>query len=248
MGQLFHDYLFAPLFNLLIWLYDVIPGHDIGLAIIALTLVIRLILFPLSRKAIRSQKELQALQPKLKELQERFKDKRDELARATMALYKEHKINPLAWLAPALVQIPIILALYQTFQAGLSDQSLNFLYPFVANPGQISHLMFGIFDLSKPSVYLAVAAGLAQFLHLRLTHLYRNVPATKPSANQDAMQQGLQSMQKNMTFMFPVLTLVAALNFPAALALYWLATTIFTIAQEVYVHHSALQKQIIAKN
>src|SRR3989338_5853381 len=135
--NVFYESLYRPLFNLLIWLYDVIPGADIGFAIIALTVIVKLILWPLTNASLKSQKALQDLQPKLDALKEEHKGDKDKLAKAMMELYSKEKVNPLSSCLPILVQIPILIALYQVLSAGLKAESLSALYGFVQNPGTI---------------------------------------------------------------------------------------------------------------
>ena len=103
------------LFNTLVWLYDHLPGRDFGVAIIALTIIIRFILYPLSVKTIKSQRALQGLQPKLQEVQKKYKDDREKQAKETLNLYRQEKINPFAGLFLALIQFPILIALYRVF-------------------------------------------------------------------------------------------------------------------------------------
>src|SRR3989344_4198941 len=113
MSNLFQEILYRPIFNLLAFLYDIIPGNDLGVAIIILTLFIKFVFLPLSLKVVRSQKEMQVIQPKIKEIQEKFKNNKQAQAQATMELYKEHNVNPLSGCFPLLVQLPILIAVYR---------------------------------------------------------------------------------------------------------------------------------------
>lgn len=235
MGQLYHELLFRPLYNLLVGLYDLIPGQDIGLAIIILTLIIRFILWPLTLKALRSQKEIQQLQPKITELQQKLKDKREELARQTLALYREHKVNPFASIVPTIIQLVVLIALYQAFNAGFDEKSLSLLYSFVPNPGPVSHFMFGVFDLTKPSPALAVVAGAAQFIFSKLMFQMRLKPQPAQAPPDPTKPDMQRLMQTQMTYFLPVFTVVIGLSLPAALALYWIVTTVFSIGQEIYL-------------
>ncbi len=240
LGTLYHDLLFQPIFNLLVLFYTAIPGHDIGVAIILLTLLIRFILAPLSLKGLKSQKELQQLQPKLQEAQQKYKGQKEQLARATMALYKEHKISPFSSILPLIIQLPVLIALYQSFQAGFDTKALGpLLYSFTANPGAISHLMFGIFDLSKPSLELAVAAGAATFIQSKLMMKFRPMPATVAKPGEPNMQK---MMQTQMTYVMPFFTVFISMSLPAALALYWLVTTLFTIGQEFWLKYAFIHR------
>ena len=164
----FYIILYQPLFNSLILLYNYVPGHDFGIAIIILTLVIRIILFPLSVKAVRSQKALQKLQPKIQELQKKYKDNKESQAKEILDLYKTEKINPFSGLFLALIQLPILLALYKVFWGGLDPKSLIGLYSFVLNPGHINSLFLHIIDLSKANLVFAILAGLVQYFQTKM--------------------------------------------------------------------------------
>ena len=111
LGSLFHAILYQPIFNVLIALYNLIP--DFGVALIVLTILLRLALFPLSQKSIKSQKELSEIQPEIKKLQQQYKDDKQKQAQALMELYKEKKVNPMSGCLPLLIQLPILIALYQ---------------------------------------------------------------------------------------------------------------------------------------
>src|SRR3989338_8996787 len=202
MGDLYNQLLFQPIHNLLIWLHNILPGHDVGWAIIIITLLIRLILYPLSKKGLESQKALQILQPKMAELQKKYKDNREELARQTLALYKEHKVNPFASIGPMLVQLPVLIALYDVFNRGFKNETFSVLYSFVAAPESVNHFWFGVFDLSLPNLALGILAGVAQYY------------------------------QMQMMFMSPVMIAIFSFGLPAALPLYWLVSTLFTVGQE----------------
>ena len=128
MVHLFNVILYQPLYNILIWFYNVIPGHDIGLAILAVTILVKLILLPFSFQSVRSQKAMQELQPKLEALKNKFKGEKEKLAAETMKLYKENKVNPFSGCLPLLIQLPILIALYQVFLKGFDPGRLSFLY------------------------------------------------------------------------------------------------------------------------
>lgn len=219
---LYNEILYRPLFNGLIFLYNVIPGHDFGVAIIALTVVIRLILYPLSAKAVKSQKALQELQPKVKEVQQKYKNDKQRQGQALMELYKEHKINPASGCLTMLVQLPILLALLSVFRNGLKPESLTALYHFISNPGMINKMFLGFIDLSQRSIPLAILAGAAQFIQSKMM--------TPPSSGQT--NDFASSLNKQMVYMFPLLTVFIAISLPAGLSVYWVATTIFGIIQQ----------------
>lgn len=149
LGELFNTILYQPLFQALLWFYHYVP--DFGIAIIVLTIIIRLILYPLNQKALKSQKELSLLQPKIKETQNKYSNDKIKQGEVMMKLYKEHKINPFSSFLPILIQLPILIALFKVF----IDLSKN---------SQLINPMFlSLIDLSQRSIILSVLAGLTQF-------------------------------------------------------------------------------------
>lgn len=232
IGDFYRVVFYQPIFNLLVFLYNVIPGTDIGLAIIALTVIIRLILWPLSHQTLRSQRAMQALQPKLKEIQELHKGDKEKQARATMELYSKEKVNPLSSCLPLLVQLPFLFAIYQAMQAGLNQQ-IRLLYPFVQNPGTIEATFFGLINLAKSSIPLAVVAGLTQYWQTKVM-LGRQKPAVPALAGSAEKKEDMAAMMnKQMQYVMPAMTVLIGAGLPAGLALYWLLTNILTVGQQL---------------
>ena len=230
MSQLFHEIFYRPIFNLLIFLYNVIPGSDIGIAIILLTVIVKAVLWPLSQKALRSQKALTDIQPKMEALKKEYAQDKDKLAKELMALYSKEKVNPMSSCLPTLVQLPVFIALYQALSHGLQSNGFEALYGFVADPGKIEPFLFGMMDLSVASPYLAVAAGIAQFFQAKMM-ITKQPPKKVPGAQDEEM---LSMMNKQMLYMMPVLTVFISWKLPGGLALYWFVMTILTIAQQAY--------------
>ncbi|MBI4592022.1 membrane protein insertase YidC [Candidatus Uhrbacteria bacterium] len=234
MGEFFHTILSVPIFNLLVFLYNILPGSDIGFAIIALTVLIKLILWPFMSQSLRSQKAMQELQPKIEELKSKHADDREALAKAMMELYQKEKVNPLASCLPLLVQLPILIALYRVLLAGFGEQTLLELYPFVSNPGEINHIFFGVIDLSVASLYLAVLAGYFQFMQTRM--LITKRPPKQVIGKKGALDETmLASMNKSMLMFMPVITVVIGATLPAGLTLYWVTVNIVSILQQQFV-------------
>src|SRR3989344_1360299 len=166
--NIFHLVLTKPLLNVLIWIYNTVPLHDIGIAIIVLTILVRLLLFPSFQKSLRSQRQLQQLQPKLDEIKEKYKDDKEAQTKAVLEFYQQNKVNPFSSCLPLLVQLPILIALYQVFLSGLNSQLAGELYPFVRDPGQINTNFLGLMDLSKANFIFAFLAGALQFVQSKL--------------------------------------------------------------------------------
>lgn len=235
MIQIYNLIIYQPLFNFLVWLYNVIPGHDIGISIIILTLIVRLILFPLYYQSIKSQKALADLQPKVEELKRKFKDQKEVLAQELMNLYKRDKVNPFSSCLPLLIQFPFLIAVYQVFRHGLQSQGFENLYPFVANPGTINHISFGLIDLAKPSYALAVLAGLAQFWQTRML-IAKKPPVIDHKEIKGAEdEKALAAMNKQMVYFMPIITIIIGVSLPAGLSLYWLLTTLLMALQQLWM-------------
>lgn len=230
MVYLFQEIFYRPILNFLVFLYNVIPGHDLGVAIILLTIVIKLVLHPLSLKSLKSQKELQEVQPKIDALKEQYKDNKEGLAKATMELYKEHKINPFSSCLPLLIQLPFLLAVYRVFRDGLANR-LSLVYPFVYKPETINAFSFGFLDLSKPNIVLAVLAGAAQFWQAK-TMMAKTPKKTETNSKQPDIAA---MMNKQMLYLMPALTIFIGVSLPGGLTLYWFVLTLLTALQQWYM-------------
>lgn len=233
IGALFHEIFTRPIFNALIGLVGFVPGHDLGVAIIILTILIRFILYPLSQKAARSQAALAKLQPEIQAIQKRHEGNREAQARALMAFYKEKGINPASGCLPMLIQLPILLALYRAFLQGVDPSRLNGLYAFIPHPATVSPFFFGLIDLSARSIPLAILAGAAQFWQSWMVIPSQGVAGAGSPAS---------AMSRQMTYVLPAFTAIIAFSLPAALPLYWLITTLFSIAQQ-YAARRSLAKE-----
>ncbi len=233
MSQIYNIILFQPLLNLLVFLYNNIG--DLGIAIIIITILIRLILLYPSYKALKSQRALQELQPKIKDLQKKHKDNKEDQTKALMEFYKENKVNPFSSCLPMLIQLPIIFALYRVFRTGLSEINTDYLYPFIKAPEHINTLFLGFLNLNDTNIFLAVLAGVLQFIQSKM------MLAKTKNKNQakEKAPQGLGDMSgmlgKQMTYLMPAMTVFIAMSLPSGLALYWVTTTLFAIAQQYVI-------------
>lgn len=225
MTILFHTILYQPLFNLLIGIYNVLPGNDLGVAIIVLTLLIRTIFVPLSIKSLRSQRAMAEIQPKIQELQTKHKDDKQAFAQAQMALWKEHKVNPLSGCLPIIIQLPILWALYRVFINGVKQNALADLYSFVHNPGVLGHIGLGFIDLAQHNPAMAIIAGALQGIQSWLMMKFQ-----KPAAG--AAENPALKMSQQMMYFFPIMIVVISWRLPAGLVLYWITTTAFSIFEQ----------------
>ena len=227
------------MFNGLVFLYEYVPGHDFGIAIIVLTLVIRFILYPLSIKAVHSQRSLQKLQPKLQEVQKKYKEDKEKQAKEILALYKSEKINPFSGLFLAIIQLPIFLALYRVFWNGLNPKQLSGLYSFIFNPGQINPFFLHVINLSKPNIIFAILAGLVQYFQTKML-----LPNKNTNGSGQANDLSV-AMQKQMTYFMPVFTVIILINLPSALGLYWVISGLFSIVQQYVIFKKADKTALI---
>ncbi len=234
MLSFFHFIIYQPLYNVLIFLYNVIPGKDFGISIILITILLRTLLIPLYKKQIESQKKLQELQPKIKALQEKTKDNKEQQTKQLMELYKENKTNPFSGCLPLIVQLVFLIAIYRVLinisSSGLSVDSSQ-LYSFVLPPAKINQLFISLIDLTQPSYVIAALAALAQYFQTKMLMGQQQAPAiTVSDSDKPDMAQ---MMNKQMLYLGPFLTLFIGIKFPAGLSLYWLAGTLFMLVQQI---------------
>ncbi|MDO8496462.1 MAG: YidC/Oxa1 family membrane protein insertase, partial [bacterium] len=157
-----------------------------------------------------------------------FKDDKSAQSVETMKLYKENGINPLAGCLPLLIQLPILIALYQAFIAGLKPENLGMLYNFVLNPGEINKISFGFIDITSKMPILAIFAGVAQFIQAW---------ATKAQSQGLSPNKEMAALNSQMLYFFPVMIIVIGWNLPAGLVLYWITTTVFSVLEQLYIKY-----------
>lgn len=225
--NLYHIFLYQPLFNALILLYQYLPGHDFGVAIIVLTILIRILIYPFVTKSIESQKVLSGLQAKVKEIQKKYKDDKEKQARETMDLYKREKINPFGAYVPLFIQLVVLITFYQVILKGLNPESMGLLYGFVANPGTINPVFLGLINLSLASPAIAVLAGMAQFLQGKTMY-----PQMKKAQKDDKTAQFSNAMQKQMMYVMPFITVLFLFKLPSVIGIYWIVASIFSVFQQ----------------
>lgn len=236
MGGIFEVIFYKPIFSALVALYNVIPGNDIGIAIILLTVVIKAILYPLMSASIKAQKSLQDLQPKVEALKIRYGKDKQALAAETMKLYRENHINPLSSCLPLLVQLPILLALYWVLRDGLGTTDFSRLYSFIQPPERLDATSFGFIDLGAPFAVLAVLAGAAQFWQAKMLSIKRPPKAAATGGKDEDMAA---IMNKQMLYVMPVVTVLIGLKLPGGLTLYWFVSTLLTALQQLLIFKRA---------
>ncbi|KKU16116.1 MAG: Membrane protein insertase, YidC/Oxa1 family [Parcubacteria group bacterium GW2011_GWC1_45_9] len=221
---MFNEIIYRPILNLTIFIYNTLGANDFGLAIVTLTVFVRAILLPLSLRATRTQKKISQLSPEIDKIKKDFPDQASQGA-AMMELYKKHKVNPIGGCLPLLLQLPILLGVYQVLLNIFKPNSLAGLYSFVAKPEIIQPLMFGLLNMQSKSGFVSIIAGATQFIQAKMSL------AQAPSSPS-------QAMNKNLMIAMPVLVAFIGWNLPMGVSLYWITTTLFSIGEQLYLRRS----------
>lgn len=229
MGDLFYSILYQPLYNLLVFIYNMVPLGGLGVAIIVMTILVKLVVLPLTYKSLKAQKELQEIQPKIAEIKEKNKDNKEVMAKELMAVYKNHNVNPFASCLPTIVQLFVFIALYRVLAAGIQTVDPSHLYNFVANPGAMQHMFLGI-DLAVVSIPLAVLAAVAQYFQAR--QMVSRRPPKAVRGESASLDEDMAATMNKMTLtVLPVMMLViGSTTLPGGLTLYILVSTLVTYA------------------
>ncbi len=236
-NYIWHTFFFDPVYNGLVFFIDVIPGGDVGLAIIATVVVVKTILLPLSIKAAKTQKIMREIEPKLKEIKEKLKDKREEQAQAMMKIYREGGINPFASIFLMFLQIPIIIALYFSVYSGggiaLPAINVDILYSFIPVPEFVNMNFMGIVDITAKSLILALLAGVTQYFQITLA--MPKLAPRDPNAAPNFKDDFARNMQLQMRYVMPVVIFFVAYALAASIALYFFVSNLVAILQEIYI-------------
>lgn len=231
ISALFHQILYTPIYNLLIFFTDILPGGDIGIAVILVTIIVKLVTLPLSISAVKTSRHMKLIEPQIKKIKEKYKDDKEKLARETFALYKNNGIKPFSSILGTLIQLPVLIALYFVFRhEELLHANLNLLYPFVSIPETISPLFLNFFAITGHSVILALIAGVMQYFLAQVS-----IPIPEKSKEAGSMAEDFgRSMAIQARFILPMLIVVFAYT-SGAIALYFITSSIFGLFQELLV-------------
>lgn len=236
-SYVWHVLCLDPVYNVLVFFIDTIRGGDVGLAIIGTVIVVKVILYPLSLKAVKTQKLQRELEPVMKEIKEKYKDNREETAKATMAAYKEAGMNPFASILVLFIQLPFLIALYFAVSRGggvpLPGINFDLLYSFIPHPSVVSMDFIGLFNISHKSVILAGLAGLTQFIATWFS--MPDLPKKAEGAKESFKDDFARNMQLQMKFVMPLMITFIAYTFSAAIALYFVVSNMVTITQEFFI-------------
>ena len=266
--NLWHVFLFQPLVNLLVVFY-LLFFKNMGLAIIGLTLVIRLALMPITTKQLKTAQQMKKLAPELEKLKKQYANDKQQFAQEQLKLYKKHGANPASGCLPTIIQFVILIALFQAFNQVLqADGSIieklnEVLYSFLKlSPDTIVNTRFLYLDITKPDVFmLSQPVNLAVFKLDRLPGLFLlaaaavqyfsskmmipkkdPVQVAKEKAQAKSGNEDMASMmQQQMVFLAPVMTLVIGFRFASGLVLYWLSFSLFMLVQQLII--KSKQKQ-----
>ena len=232
ISAFFHAVFYDPIYNALVALVAVIPGSDVGIAVILVTIVIRLALLPFSLSAARTQRAMKTLEPKLKELKEKHKGDKEKEALGTLAIYKEARVNPFASILMVFIQIPVLLALYFVFYyESFPAINATLLYAFTPVPDMASLEFLGLISVAGKSMVLAFLAGITQFYQAHLA-----LSGTMKPSDAKGMQNDFQRiMGVQLKYVFPFIIAAISYTTSGAIALYFITTNIAGALQEIHV-------------
>lgn len=230
---IFHTAVYNPLYNGLIFLVGVIPTHDVGFAVVVLTLIVRIVLFPVSRRAVETQMAMKKIAPEIEAIKEKYKDKREEQAKATFALYKERGVHPFAGIGLLLAQLPVLFALYWIFAlGGLPEIRSEILYALVSPPPLVNMEFLGILDMAGHSIVLGILAAVAQGVYTRLS---MGAPAAASARKAGSFSADLaRSFELQARYVLPATFVVLSFFIPSAAMLYLVTSNTFMIGQELW--------------
>ncbi len=216
--------IYNPLYNILVLILN-IPHVDAGIAVIILTLLVKVVLYPLSKKATETQMIMKDKEQELKSIREKYKDKQEQ-ALKTMEFYKFNKINPFSSILTILIQIPIIYALYHIFlRSGLPLIQTDLIYSFVKIPEAVSMNFLGLLDISKKSIFLSLLAAATTYLQLHLS--------SKSTIKPTSLTKDLSTMMMTqMKYTFPFVVFFISWSISGVVALYWLVSNVLGILQD----------------
>lgn len=263
--SLFDIILVQPIFNVLLFIYGLLPGHDFGLAIIVFTILVRFAMWPLIRKQLHQTKVMQKLQPELQKIKKKTKGNRQLEAQLSMELYREKGVNPFSSIGLLIAQLPIFIALFIVIRLITENHALNidkyayglieqipYVKDVIAHPDAFNHMLFGLVDLTKvayssagiyvPLMLLAIIAAALQFWQskqllpkVKESRKLRDILKDQASGKDVDHSEMSALMSNRMVFMFPILTFIISIYLPGALVVYLLATSAVAVAQQAYL-------------
>ncbi len=235
---MFYTIIIQPLTNVLV-LFTSFLGGNLGLSVILMTIFVKLLLLPFAYSSLKSQLVMKKMQPKINEIKKQYPDNVEQ-SKKIMELYKEANTNPFAGCLPILIQFPLIIGLYKVFLNGATFEP-TILYSFMSLPVHISDSFFGIL-LSEKSYFLAIFAGIAQYIQLHFSPSTQNT--LSDDTDKDSTVRLMENMQKNMKYILPIMIVFFTLVVPAAIAIYWITTSLVTLVQEFWMYQRIKKETI----
>lgn len=247
MSYLFNTYLYIPLYNAFIGFIGTFPWIDAGIVVVLFTIIVKLILFPLSQKSVRSQIEMKKIQPEIDALKLKYKDNKQEQALKTMALYKEKGVSPFSGVFLTLIQLPILIALYMVFyKNSLGQINTGILYSFIHAPEHINTFFLGLFDITQKNTVVAVIVAVGQYLQIKYTMPAAPAPKPGEEVKKDTSFQGelAKSMSMQMKYVMPIFMFFIARSFASLVSLYLITSSVFAVGQELYMRKRIAKEDI----
>jgi YidC/Oxa1 family membrane protein insertase len=258
---MFTTFIAQPIFNVLVAIYALIPGHNFGLAIILFTILIRLLLWPLVRRQLHQTKMMRKLQPELKKIKQKAKGDRTKESQMTMELYKERGVNPFGTIGMVIIQLPILIALYSGLNRVVKDphQMVDFAYPFLQHLSWMEHLahnihafdgsLFGIVDLTRsalgehgtywPAMIIVVASAIVQFYQGKQlmpvdkdARKLRDILKAAGEGKQADQSEVNAAIGRSTRYLLPAMVFLFTVHLASALSLYWLVGGIVAFIQQ----------------
>lgn len=261
IGHLFTTLIAQPIFNLLVLIYALLPGHNFGLAIIIFTLLVRLLLWPLVKKQLHQTKMMRKLQPDLKRIKKEAKGDRQKESLMTMELYKERGINPFGSIAVVLVQLPILIALYSGLHKVITNPHdlISFAYPALQNLSWMKELshnihlfdasLFGVVDLSRaasgkdgfyfPALVLVLGSAIVQYYQTKQllpndkdARSLKTILSEAGNGKTADQSEVNAAVGRSTRFILPVMIFFFTVNLASALSLYWFVGGLIAFIQQ----------------
>ncbi len=261
---MFTTFIVQPIFNLLVTIYAILPGHNFGLAIIIFTIVVRMLMWPLVRKQLRNAKVMRALQPELKRIKKETKGDRQRESTMVMELYKERGVSPFSSIGILLLQLPILIGLYAGLTKVINNpqEIIDFTYPFLRNLPWMQELgtsinefdatLLGFIDLTKPALnswgiywpamFLVIASAVSQFYQSKQLmpddkdgRKLRHILRDAGKGSETDQSEVNAAVSRSTRYFIPVMIFFFTVNIASALSLYWLVSGIVAILQQTKV-------------
>ncbi len=232
---MFHTLFYEPIYNLIVIVLTFVPLHDIGAAIVIVTLIVKGLLLPFNLSTLRTQYMMKKVEPEMKRIKELQKKDPQGASKQMIELYRTQKINPFSSLFAMILQIPIFIALYIVFSKGLFNDPLS-VYSFVTFPETLHTVAFGIFDVTEKNIVIALLSGISSyFLAVRQTSMMGDSNDTKKENKDESFQAHfMKSMKIQLLYVLPVIITISAMALPSALGLYWFISNVASYALDVY--------------